>query len=137
MNAFKRKSPVSKLRQGATAIEFALTAPILFALVFGAVELGHANMVLNTAEAACYEGARVGILPGATVAECEQATRNKLTALKIKNATIQVSPANLSNFSPTVTIKVVVPYANNALTFPFFTKNVVVQRECTLTREKA
>ena len=106
-------------------------------LVFGAIELGHANMVLNTAEAACYEGARIGILPGATVAECEQATLAKLTAVKISNATIEVTPSNLNTLSTSVTVKVTVPYSSNALTFPFFTKNLVIQRECTLTREKA
>lgn len=124
-------------RLGRVAVEFALTAPILFMIVLGALELGHANTVLNTAEAACYEGARIGILPGATVAECEQATRAKLNALKIRKATIQVLPANLNTLSTTVTIRVTVPYASNAITFPFFTKKLVIQRECTLMREKA
>lgn len=136
MPASSKRQSTRTLRQGATAVEFALTAPVLFALLFGALELGHANMVFNTAEAACYEGARVGILPGATVAECEQATREKLTAVKIKNATVQVTPSNLNTLSTTVTIKVTVPYSSNAIIVPFFTRNLVIQRECTLTREK-
>jgi Flp pilus assembly protein TadG len=57
-------------RRGTAAVEFAMTAPLLFMMIYASVELGHANMVLNATEAACYEGARVGIVPGATADEC-------------------------------------------------------------------
>ncbi|MEZ6075910.1 MAG: pilus assembly protein [Pirellulaceae bacterium] len=53
------------LRSGVTTVEFAMTAPLLFMLLYAALELGHANMTFNAVEAACYEGARVGIVPGA------------------------------------------------------------------------
>ncbi len=126
-----------KRRSGAVAVEFALTVPILFALLLGSLELGHANMVLNTTEAACYEGARTGIIPGASAVECEQAARQKLATCKVRNAQITVTPNSLENFTPTVTVRIVVPYSNNAITVPFFTRSLVIQRECTLRRERA
>lgn len=126
-----------RARGGAVAVEFAITCPILFLLVLGALELGHANMLLNTTEAACYEGARTGIVPGATVAECESAARQKLTTAKIKSFQITVTPNSLNALSPSITVRIAVPYSSNAITFPFFTRRLVIQRECTLTREKA
>lgn len=129
--------PQQKNRSGAVTVEFAMTAPILFLLLMGALELGHANMVLNTTEAACYEGSRVGILPGATSAECIAATERMLQIGKIRDATVTVTPANLSTQSEFVTIQVVVPYRANAITVPVFTRGLTIQRQCRLTREKA
>ncbi len=137
MTTLHRKLHRRTNRSGAVAVEFALTVPILFSLLLGSLELGHASMVLNTAEAACYEGARMGIIPGASVVECEQAARQKLTSCKIRNAQITVTPNNLESFTPTVTVRIVVPYSSNAITVPFFTRSLVIQRECTLTRERA
>jgi Flp pilus assembly protein TadG len=123
-------------RTGAVAVEFALTAPILFSILLASLELGHANMVLNTTEAACYEGARVAIVPGVTSSECIAATQRMLTLTKIKGATIQVTPGDLSNDSNTVTVRVTVPYGTNSITVPLFTRGLTIQRECTLTRER-
>jgi Flp pilus assembly protein TadG len=134
---FQAYGKMGPVRSGATAVEFALTAPVLFLLLFGALELGHANMVLNTTEAACYEGARVGIVPGTTAAECIAATQRLLDIAKIKDATITVTPANLATQTEAVTIRVVVPYRTNAVTVPFFTRGLTIQRECKLTRESA
>ena len=125
----------SSKRRGAVAIEFALTIPILFLMLMGALELGHANMVLNTTEAACYEGARVGIVPGTTAAECVAATQRLLDVSKIKDATISITPADLTTRTEAVTIRVVVPYRTNAITVPLFTRSLTIQRECKLTRE--
>jgi Flp pilus assembly protein TadG len=123
-------------RKAAVAVEFALTAPILFLLLMGALELGHANMVLNTTEAACYEGSRIGIVPGASAAECVAATERVLDSAKIKDAVISVTPANLSRQSEFITVRVVVPYRSNSITVPFFTKGLIIERECKLTRER-
>ncbi len=43
-------------RSGVTTVEFAVVAPVAFLLLFGALELGHANMVFHSVEAAAYEG---------------------------------------------------------------------------------
>ncbi len=55
-----------------------MTAPLLFIILFGALKLGYANMVWNVAEAAAFEGAREGIVPGATASEVEVAFNNLL-----------------------------------------------------------
>ena len=124
-------------RRGATAVEFAMVAPIVFMLLFGALELSHANMVLNTAEAAAYEGARIGIVPGANAADCQAAAKRILDLCKIENATITVVPAVIDNATQTVTINIDVPYNSNAVTVPVFTQQLRIQRSCKLSRERS
>jgi Flp pilus assembly protein TadG len=135
MKLIRRSRNDKSRRSGAVAVEFALTAPVLFLLLMGALELSHANMVLNSSEAACYEGARVGIVPGATAEECITAAQRLLDIAKIKNATVTVTPASLSTSSEAVTVRVVVPYRVNTIVTPVFTKGLTIQRECKLTRE--
>jgi hypothetical protein len=121
-------------RRGATAVEFAMTAPIAFLLLFGALELGHANKVYHSAEAAAYEGARKGIVPGATAAEC--ISDDMLRLCRVRGATVTVTPNNLTPADPSVTVRVEVPYRNNSIVVPFFTRNLVINRECKLSRER-
>lgn len=133
-NPFRR--PPSN-RGGAAVVEFAFTVPIVFLLLFGALELGHANMIFNVSEAAAYEGAREGIVPGATSGEVVAATQNILNISSIQGATITVTPTNLSTNSAKVRVDINVPYAQNTLMPPFFTSGMVIQRSCELTREDA
>ncbi|QDV25016.1 TadE/TadG family type IV pilus assembly protein [Aureliella helgolandensis] len=122
-------------RRGVVSVEFALTAPLLFLLLFAALELGHANMVLNTAEAAAYEGARVGIIPGATAAECQAAANRILDVCSVHGAQVVVTPANLNLATDTVAIDISVPYSQNTMGIANFTGSLVISRRCELTRE--
>lgn len=123
-------------RSGATTVEFALVAPVAFLLLFGALELGHANMVFHSAEAAAYEGARKGIIPGATASECVAAANEMLQLCKVSGATVSVTPSTLSPSDAHVTVRVQVPFRNNSIVVPFFTSNLVIDRECKLSRER-
>lgn len=122
-------------RSGAVAVEFALTLPLLFLMLFGAVELSHANMVFHAAEAAAYEGAREGILPGATSTDCRRAARRILNISKVRLAGIVVTPSNLSTETTTVRVEVRIPYRRNTIITPLFTDSLVIRRSCELTRE--
>ena len=127
---------IAQRRRGAVAVEFALTAPLLFFLLFGALELGHANMVFNVAEAAAYEAAREGIVPGGKASECQAAAQRVLEISKIQGAQIQVTPRNLDTESDSVVVTISIPYNQNTVVAPVFTKNLNIQRSCTLTREQ-
>ena len=70
-------------RRGAAAVEFAVTAPILFMLLFGALELGRMNMIRQTANNAAYEAARTCIVPGATNAEGVAAAKAVLASIGV------------------------------------------------------
>ena len=123
-------------RRGATTVEFALTAPLLFLILFGSLELSHANMVFNVTEAAAFEGAREGIVPGATAAECQAAAQRILGISKISGANVTVNPGNLNTSTQSIVVTITVPYARNTIVTPFFTNGLQIQRSCTLDREQ-
>ena len=123
-------------RRGAVAVEFALTAPLLFLMLLGAAELGHANMVYNVAEAAAYEGAREGIVPGATAEECKVAAQRVLDISRIRGADITIEPRKLKTESTNVQVSISIPYVDNTVVAPVFTKKLVIRRSCVLTRER-
>lgn len=124
------------VRSGVATVEFAMTAPLLFMLLYAALELGHANMTFNAVEAACYEGARVGIVPGSNAAECQAAAERILTISKIRGANVTVTPANLNTSTQSVQVRVTVPYAQTAIIPPTFTRLLTINRQCELQREQ-
>ncbi len=123
-------------RRGVAAVELVMTAPLLFMLLYAALELGHANMVFNSVEAACYEGARVGIVPGAKAAECQAAAQRVLTIAKVRGATVTVTPASLTTTTDAVRVSITVPYTSTAIIPPTFMRLVTINRQCELVREK-
>lgn len=122
-------------RRGALTVEFALVAPLVFFIVFGAVEFARLNMLVNSMENAAYEGARRGIVPGATVAAVRAQSQQILQAVGAVNATITVSPGVITNQTPNVTVTITLPLNDNAWVTPRFTKNAILSRSCTLNRE--
>lgn len=122
-------------RKGAVVVELALTLPLLFLMLFGAVELSHANMLLHTAEAAAYEGARQGILPGATAGDCRRAAREVLDIGRVRRASVRITPTNLGTESDTVKVRVTIRYRRNTIITPIYTDSLVIRRECELIRE--
>lgn len=131
-----RRLPQTSRRSGALTVEFALTVPILFALVLGALEFSHVNMVRNTVENAAYEGARMGVVPGASVEDVTAETQTILDAIGVRDETITVSPALITYTTPEITVTVDVPMDSNGFIFPLFMKGKTLTKSVTLTREK-
>jgi Flp pilus assembly protein TadG len=128
-----RRLPVA--RRGALTVEFAIVAPVVFLVVFAAVEFARLNMLVNTMENAAYEGARRGIIPGATISNVENEAEAILKAVGAINADVTVTPAVITNATPEVTVDITIPLNDNAWVTPRFTKDAVLHRSCTLTRE--
>ena len=63
-----RNSKLATRRTGATAVEFAIVAPIFYTLVIASLEFGRLNIIRHTADQAAYEAARFAMVPGATAA---------------------------------------------------------------------
>jgi Flp pilus assembly protein TadG len=51
---------VARRQQGSVAVEFAIIVPVLFLLVFGAIDFGHAWYMRHVLQNGCREGARYG-----------------------------------------------------------------------------
>jgi hypothetical protein len=65
-------------RQGAVAVEFAVVAPILVALVFGMIEAGRAFEMQNLLEVAAREGARFASMDRDGLLEPDESANDKL-----------------------------------------------------------
>ncbi|GAA5504884.1 hypothetical protein Rcae01_00323 [Novipirellula caenicola] len=130
-NACSRKS-----RRGAVTVEFAVAFPILLLFTFAGIEFSRVNMIRNTAINAAYEGARQGIVPGATSAECEQAAMQLLGFVDISGGTADVSPSTIKPDTESVTVTVTVPItsANSFITPQYFVGRQIVT-SVTLPRE--
>ena len=104
-------------------------------IVFGSIEFARLNMLVNSMENAAYEGARRGIIPGATAANIQAEANSILQAVGAVNATVTVTPSVITNFTPSITVAISIPLNDNAWVTPNFTQNKVLSRSCQLTRE--
>jgi Flp pilus assembly protein TadG len=127
----------SKIRRGATMVEFAFAAPILIVFSLTLIELARLFTIQNTVENAAMEGARRGIVPGATASAAEEAAKDVLAAVQIKNAKVSISPSILTPTTPTVTVSVNAPVAGNTWIPSRFFKGTGLAKSITLSREMA
>jgi Flp pilus assembly protein TadG len=131
-----RSRCLARVRRGAAAVEFAMTAPILFVLVFGAVEFSRANMLVHTASIAATEAARKSIVAGATAAEVRLKALDELRMIGVVDATVTVDPSEIVDDTTQVTVNLTVPVSlrnGYGLSRIFLgrnvNKNVTLQRE--------
>jgi Flp pilus assembly protein TadG len=123
------------MRRGAVSVEFALTFPILFLLLLGALELGRMNMIRETVNNAAYDAARTCIVPGATNKEGVDAATAILNSIGVSNGTVQVQPSTITDTTPTVSATVSVPYSTNMWFPPIYASSGSATVTCTLTRD--
>ncbi|MEZ6133464.1 MAG: pilus assembly protein [Pirellulaceae bacterium] len=128
-----RRQPAT--RRGATAVELALTAPLFFLLIFGGMEFSRANMIRNAAGVAVLEGARAGILPGATSSQCIAKTNAELAVLNIQGGSVSVLPTAIDQDTPEVTVTVSIPLSQNALPLSKFVIGKQLVQSIKLKRE--
>jgi Flp pilus assembly protein TadG len=123
-------------RTAAVVAEFAICAPILFMFFFASLEFSRVNMIRQSVENAVYEGARRGIVPGATADDCRASAQVVLSSISTNGATITVTPSAITKDTPEVTVAVSVPVNNNSWVVPFFFRDKVINGSMTLLRER-
>ena len=124
------------VRSGATVVEFAFVAPVLFLLVFSAIEFARVNMIKHTVENAAYEAARRGIVPGATSDNVLAVADSFLATASIKGATVDISPAAIAPSTEELTVSITVSLDSNGWITPLYFNGKTVSASCTLKREK-
>lgn len=131
-----RQRKKQKRRHGMVSVEFALTAPILFLLIFGSIEFTRANMLMHTTSLAASEGARRAIVAGATSSDVEQTVRAELSSVGITHAAVIVDPSEITEDTEVVAVGVGVPVdsSNGYLTPRFFLGSRFV-KVTSMTRE--
>ncbi len=100
-------------RRGAAAVEFALIAPIFFLLIFGMIEFGRMVMVQQVITNGSREGARIGVLDGASGAEVVAAVGSYLNSASVSGASVTVSPTEPSSagYGEPVSVTVTIPFS--------------------------
>ena len=93
-------------------------------------------MIRQSVENAVYEGARRGIVPGATAANCRASAQAVLNSISANGATITVTPTIITKDTPEVTVAVSVPVNNNSWVTPVFFADRTISSEMTLRRER-
>lgn len=131
--ARSKKSLRSRL--AAATVEFALCAPVFFFLIFGGIELSRVNMLVHTVESALLQGARRGIIPGATAEQCRQAAQDVLNIGRIRTSTVTVSPTNITENTTTVSITISVPLEPNGYQASSVFIGKTINRTTQLNRE--
>ena len=119
-------------RTGATAVEFAIVAPIFFTLVIAALEFGRLNIILHTADQAAYEAARHAKVPGATAAEARKRAEGMLKIVGTRDAKVTI----IGPTDDQVTVNVDVPLNKNGWIAPKFSKNKTIRASSTLKTER-
>jgi Flp pilus assembly protein TadG len=80
-------------QRGASAVEFALIAPLLFMLIFAIIGFGIAFMQLQTIRGAVREGARISAV-GANVSEVQQKVADASAGI-VPSGQVAVTPCPL------------------------------------------
>ena len=132
----RRKTCVAHTRSAAVVVEFAICAPILFMFFFASLEFSRVNMIRQSIENAVYEGARRGIVPGATADDCRSSAQAVLNSVFASNATISVTPSVITKDTTEVTVTVTVPVNSNSWVIPCFFANKTISSAMTLKRER-
>lgn len=125
----------SPSRSAATTVELAIVLPVLFFLVFAAVEFSRLNMLKHLAGVAAYEGARHGIVVGATVSEVEARVHEIISNCVSSPATVTTTPTALSDVTTDLSVHVSVPVSGNFWIIPAFVSGPVTS-ECTIKTER-
>ncbi|MEM7785058.1 MAG: TadE family protein [Planctomycetota bacterium] len=86
---------MKKNRQGAAAVEFAITAPILFLLMATIFEFGWFVVIKHTADNAAYEATRRAIVPGGTVQDANEEASRMMRMVGAQSFDVAVDPANI------------------------------------------
>ncbi len=131
------RSPAAP-RRGVAAVEFAVTAPLLFLLVFGMIEVGRGLMVQQLLSNAARDGARSAILSGATAENVEASVIEYLGSSSISGASVTVTPnpVTLAQGGDPVTVAVRVPFtAVSWLPAPRYLDGAMLSASVTMRRE--
>lgn len=104
-----RRFKNGKRNKAAVCIEFAFVAPIFFLIVIASIEFARVHMIQCAVENACFEGARRGIVPGATASACETTASNLLTLAGVDDFAVTVEPATLDASTKSIEVTATVP----------------------------
>lgn len=127
-----------KRSRGAAAVEMAILAPVIVALIMGQIEASRLGMVAQLLTTAAREGCRKAVVPGYTQSHVQSAVDAVLTGSGISVGTVTPSPSNWATASKgtAITVSLSVPYSEVSwLGSPFYFKDATVSASATMSSE--
>ncbi len=109
-----RQSRLLRSRRGVLTVEMAICIPIVLVILLGAIEFSRMNMLRNSIDNAAYEGARRGVVPGATANDCLNTAISVLNAVGTNSASVSVAPPIIDDNTTQVTVTISVPLSSNS-----------------------
>ncbi len=122
-------------RRGALTVEVAICLPLLLTTLFAFYELSRANMIRHAVESAAYEGARTGILPGATQESIEESVSFVLGSVGVRDFSVDVTPDTIEFDTERIRVDVAIPFRGNTSIPRFFVGDPTFRARCELGRE--
>ncbi len=129
-----------KRRLGASAVEFAVVAPVFFLLVFGIIEFGRMVMVQQMMTNAAREGARRAVLSGATANEVNTTIVNYMASanLNVTTTDITLDPTDpgAAEYGDPITVTLTVPFSRVSwMPSPLYLGNTNLSAQAIMRRE--
>jgi Flp pilus assembly protein TadG len=101
-------------RRAASAVEFAIIAPVFFLLILGMVEYGRMVMIQQVITNASREGARQAVLDGATTEGIQTLVADYLELGQVASTsavlTVSPNPPTDAGFGDPITVTVAIPF---------------------------
>jgi len=121
-------------QRGGAAVEFALIAPMLSALVLGVIETGHLTSNYQSASVCVRAGARAASLISATTASVQAAINTCLVNAGFSSVTPTISPANPASAASgsKVTVSFALPFTS---WFGVFFTSKTMHFSCSMIKE--
>lgn len=114
-----------------------MVMPVFVLFLFGFFEFGHALMIDSISENAAYEGARRGIVPGATEESAKQAAEDIAIASSLQSVDVQVVRSEVSPGVQGITVTVSAPMSQNAIFAGPFLSGTTISRSVSMIHESS
>lgn len=130
------KVSAQRSRQGAAIAEFAVCLPIIILIVFATLEATEMIFLKQSLTISAYEGARVALVPEVEDGSVEVVCQNILDDRRISNATIVITPSNISAapVGTYISVDVSAPAVGNVFS-AILTRNTVVNAHVEMMKE--
>ena len=126
---------VTGTRRGATTVEVAMIIPVLFLFIFASFEFSRLNMLKHLAGSAAYEGAREGIVIGATADDVTTRVNAILASGGVYDADITTTPSTITTSTTEVVVQVTIPVEGNFWVMPKYVSGTITG-SCRLSTER-
>ena len=137
MKSHRRYPAGKRLRRGAAIVEFAVCLPVIFIIVFGAIEAASLLFLRQALIQSAYEGAKVAIKANAENSDVFAAAEAVAAGRNLTGMTINLEPSDVSTADAGDIIRVTISApgdSNSLIQFGPF-KNQTVSARAVMVKE--